>query len=68
MTPWGRGSVSSAQALLIELENNGGKFHTEMNIYYSTNDNYPGPRSPLCTARSLLRGENFPEKRRNQGR
>ena len=63
MTPSGRGCISSAQALLIELENNGGKFHTEMNIYYSRNDNYPGPRSPFCTARSLLRRENFQEKR-----
>ena len=67
MTPWRRGCVSSAQALLIEVENNGGKFHTEMNIYYSTNDNYPGPRSPLCTVRSLLRRENFPEKRPGPG-
>ena len=56
-----------AQLRLIELESNGGIFHTEMNIYYSTNDNYPGPRSPLCTVRSLLRRENFPEKRPGPG-
>ena len=67
MTPWGRGCVSSAQALLVELGNNGGKFQTEMNIHYSTNDNYPGPRSPLCTARSLLHIENFQEKRPGPG-
>ena len=62
MTPWARGRVSSAKALLVERENNGGKFHTEMNMYYSTTDNYPVPRSPLCAARPLLRRENFQEK------
>ena len=67
MTPRGRGCVSSAQGLLVEVENNGGKFDTEMNIYHSTNDNYPGPRSPLCTAGFLLRREIFQEKRPGPG-
>ena len=62
MTPWGGGCVSSAQAILVEVENNGGKFHTEINIYYSTNDNYPGPRSPLCAEKI------FKKNVRDQGR